>query len=121
MSRSCMDCERQHYCSAFDTVDADKCEEYAPFEISKERNSEDVSELVKNKRQESIELLKKEVPNHTNIENLIKYLTDKSEISLNGKMRTDTSVNKEALRLAAVYLQDYYDLMDHIAHQPDRD
>lgn len=46
------------------------------------------------------------------IPSLIKYLKERSRIHLNGRANTETRVNKEALRLAAVYLQEYLDTMN---------
>lgn len=42
------------------------------------------------------------------VENIIEYLQERAEFSTSGRMATECSVNKEALRLAAVYLEDAY-------------
>lgn len=55
------------------------------------------------------ELMKKIGTDKTpTVDEIIEYLEDKATFHPVGKMGTDCYVNKEALRLAAVYLQDAY-------------
>ena len=42
------------------------------------------------------------------VDQIIQYLEEKAEFKVPGKCGTECIVNKEALRLAAVYLQDAY-------------
>lgn len=117
MDKQCIGCKKQDDCFKFDSVDANKCEEYIPIEHYSSREEM----IIESIRQESIMRLKREVPHYTDIENLIGYLKSKSEISFRGKMNPETTVNKEALTLAAIYLQDYLDLMDYHARQTSAD
>ena len=50
--------------------------------------------------------LLKELDGDLSIYSIIEYLQDKARVSRVGRWGSDTPVNKEALRLAAVYLED---------------
>ncbi len=67
-------------------------------------------ELINRERNKSAkELMTNLGIDHTpTVEEIINYLEKKSEISIDGRMSTYNYINKEALRLAAVYLQDAY-------------
>lgn len=71
-----------------------------------------MSNIIEKSKKESVELLRKELDNDLSLSSIIKYLSDKSQFSLNGRAGTHTQVNKEALRLASVYLKDYSDILE---------
>lgn len=66
--------------------------------------------IIKKAMEDSTNNLKRELGlNCTpSVEQIINYLEEKAEFKLPGKCGTECTVNKEALRLAAVYLQDAY-------------
>lgn len=69
----------------------------------------DNKNVVNSQRKSAEELMKKIGTDKTpTVDEIIEYLEDKAKLHLVGKMGTDCYVNKEALRLAAVYLQDAY-------------
>ena len=65
---------------------------------------------VENAKKKFIEELMKKIGTEKTptVDEIIEYLEDKATFHPVGKMRTECYVNKEALRLAAVYLQDAY-------------
>lgn len=67
----------------------------------------EILSMYKQKCQEEF----KKIVDDTSIESVKDYLEERSTISLAGRAGAETIVNKEALRLAAVYLQDYMNLM----------
>ena len=65
---------------------------------------------VVNAQRKSVEELMKKIGTDKTpaVDEIIEYLEDKATFHPVGKMGTECYVNKEALRLAAVYLQDAY-------------
>lgn len=63
-------------------------------------------------RKSTIDEFHQDLEGDTSISNLIRYLNEVSQIGYPGKCSTRTYINKEVLRLASVYLQDYLDLLE---------
>lgn len=65
---------------------------------------------VESAKKKSIEELMKKIGTDktSTVDEIIEYLEDKATFHPVGKMGTECYVNKEVLRLAAVYLQDAY-------------
>ena len=64
-------------------------------------------------RKSTIDEFHQDLEGDTSISNLIRYLNEASKIGYPGRCSTCTHINKEVLRLASVYLQDYLYILEN--------
>lgn len=71
-------------------------------------NQELINRISKESKDELLKVI-----DDTSIVNIIYYLKERSIISLAGRAATEARVNKEALKVAIAYLQDYLDILSN--------